>query len=233
MPRISAVLDGSGEFANRPQRSYDDTALLMAELVEHGYDSERGMQVIRRINRIHSRFDIGNEEFLYVLSTFHFEPIRWVERFGWRKLTPQEVCASYLFWCEVGRRMAIADIPTSNAAFEEWAADYEREHFRFATTNRRVAEACRDLFLSWFWPPLRPLVRNGVYALMDEPMREAFGFPPASAPVRWLTVGLLKARSWGLRLAPSRRKAHFITSQPTRSWPDGYEIEELGPPDAP
>ena len=35
-PTTSAVLDKSGEFHQRPQRRYDDTALLMGEIVEWG-----------------------------------------------------------------------------------------------------------------------------------------------------------------------------------------------------
>ena len=36
------------------------------------------------MNRIHGRFEISNEDFVYVLSSFVFEPIRWNARFGWR-----------------------------------------------------------------------------------------------------------------------------------------------------
>jgi len=39
------------------------------------------------MNQLHGRFDIANEDFLYVLSTFIFEPIRWNTRFGWRPAT--------------------------------------------------------------------------------------------------------------------------------------------------
>src|SRR3954463_1836403 len=115
-PTTSAILVGSGEFEQRPQRRYDDTALLMAEIMEWGYDSERGKESLRRINRFHRQYDIANEDFLYVLSTFHFEPIRWVERFGWRKLTENEKHASFYFWREVGRRMNIQNIPATAEA---------------------------------------------------------------------------------------------------------------------
>src|ERR1041384_967904 len=106
-PSTSAVLVRSGEFQKRPQRRYDDTSLLMAEIMEWGYDSERGKESLRRINRFHRHYDIKNEDFLYVLSTFHLEPIRWMDRFGWRKMTQGERVASYYFWREVGKRMAI------------------------------------------------------------------------------------------------------------------------------
>jgi hypothetical protein len=42
VPSISALLAATGEFEHRPQKRYDDTALLIAEMAEHGYDSPRG-----------------------------------------------------------------------------------------------------------------------------------------------------------------------------------------------
>jgi hypothetical protein len=38
----------------------------------------------------HRRFNINNKDYLYVLSTFVFEPVRWNERYGWRPM-----CASW------------------------------------------------------------------------------------------------------------------------------------------
>ena len=52
----------------------------MAEISKWGYDSERGREALRKMNRAHSRFDISNDDYLYVLSTFIYEPIRWMER---------------------------------------------------------------------------------------------------------------------------------------------------------
>ena len=58
VPTISALLARTGEFEKRPQKRYDDTALLMAELVEHGYDAERGRESLRNINRMHGKYSI-------------------------------------------------------------------------------------------------------------------------------------------------------------------------------
>jgi hypothetical protein len=68
VPSISALLEATGEFRDRPQRRYDDTALLMAELAAHGYDSARGREALRVINRAHGRYAISNDDMLYVLS---------------------------------------------------------------------------------------------------------------------------------------------------------------------
>jgi hypothetical protein len=104
-PRIGGLLHATGEFEARAQKRYDDTDLIVSELVEHGYDSERGQRALARMNQIHARFHIANQDFLYVLSTFVLEPIRWNTRFGWRPMTGWERLGWFRFWLEVGRRM--------------------------------------------------------------------------------------------------------------------------------
>src|SRR5205809_7172136 len=64
VPTISTILDQTGEFQYRAQKRSDDTALILAEIVENGYDSERGRAAIRRMNKIHSRLPITNDDYL-------------------------------------------------------------------------------------------------------------------------------------------------------------------------
>ncbi len=230
VPSISALLDRNGEFRHRPQQRYDDTALIVAEMCKWGYDSERGRRALERMNWIHGHFKIANEDFLYVLSTFIYEPIRWIDNFGWRKLCEQEKLGIYYFWREVGKRMSIKNIPPTYEDFERYNRDYERDKFRFAETNQRVGAATRDLFASWFPRLFAPLVRHGVYAMLDDRMLEAFGFPRPFKFMPPLARFALKARGKFVRFLPPRRKPHFFVDIPNRTYPQGYEIAELGPP---
>lgn len=230
VPSISTLLDRMGEFAHRAQRRYDDTGLLLTEITQHGYDSERGRAAIERMNKIHGRFRIANDDYLYVLSTFHFEPVTWIDRFGWRKTTPIEVRASFLFWREIGRRMGIQDLPDSNVEFAAFVREYERTRFRYSDANHRLGESARDLLLSWFPRALRPLARLGVHALIEPPVLAAMGFPRPSPVLRDAVAGILHVRARFLRWAPPRRTHGFVTEAPLRSYPDGYEIARLGPP---
>jgi hypothetical protein len=124
-PVIAGVLHATGEFERRAQRRYDDTDLILVTIVENGFDSDLGKRAINRMNAIHGRFRISNEDFLYVLSTFTFEPLRWLDRFGWRALTGEERWGWFGFWREVGQRMHIRDIPEDLSAFEQFNRDYE------------------------------------------------------------------------------------------------------------
>ncbi|MEW6277801.1 MAG: oxygenase MpaB family protein [Candidatus Eremiobacterota bacterium] len=230
VPSISALLDRTGEFGQRAQKRYDDTDIIVSELIEHGYTGDRGKRALRRMNQIHGRFEISNEDFLYVLSTFIYEPIRWNERFGWRPLCEVERLGYFHFWREVGRRMNIREIPGDYGEFERFNRDYERQHYRYTDSNRRVGEATRELFVSWFPGMFAPVVRRVIHAMLDEPLRKAFGFP---TPYPWecsLVERAMRLRGWLLRFLPHRSRAHSRTSMPRPTYPNGYELEELGPP---
>ena len=188
VPSVSALLDRTGEFAARPQKRYDDTDIIISELMEWRYECERGKRALRRMNQIHGRFEISNADFLYVLSTFIFEPIRWNARFGWRVMCNQERLAMFCFWREVGQRMNIKDIPAEYEAFDRFNVEYERANFRYTDANQRIGAATRDLFLSWFPRITRPLVRRVIYGSMDDALIEAFGFPRPSRLMRWASV---------------------------------------------
>jgi hypothetical protein len=229
VPSISKLLETTGEFTHRPQRRYDDTSIIVAEISEFGYDSERGREALRRMNSIHNRFNISNDDFLYVLSTFVFVPIRWMQRFGWRRYSDHERLATFYFWREVGKRMAIRDIPTTYEEFEQFSRDYEHAQFRYTESNARIGAATRDLFASWFPKALSPLVRRSIHAMLDNSMIEAFGFPHPGNTLRRLVAFTLRTRGRLLRLLPPRKKAHFITHDPIRSYPHGYQVKDLGP----
>jgi ER-bound oxygenase mpaB/B'/Rubber oxygenase, catalytic domain len=229
VPSVAAVLDASGEFGRAPQKRYDDTDLILSTIVEAGYDSEEGKRAIRRMNRIHSRFEISNEDFLYVLSSFVFEPVRWNARFGWRPLVETEKLATFEFWREVGRRMAIKEIPASYVELEAFNEEYERRHFRRTDQSERVGRATRDMFLAWFpWLPKR-LGAQAIHALMDDRLLDAFGFPHPSAAVRATVETALRARAQLVGFLPARRRPRLRTRRRTRTYGSDWRLEELGP----
>src|SRR5580765_1973399 len=55
-PGISFLLNRTGEFRKHGQKRYDDTALLVAEFMQNGYDGERGGQAIAHMNKIHGLY---------------------------------------------------------------------------------------------------------------------------------------------------------------------------------
>ncbi len=230
VPSIGGLLDSTQEFAQRTQKRYDDTSLLLAEVIENGFNSERGRAAIRRINRIHGRFAISNDDMRYVLSTFVAVPLRWNERFGWRAVTENERAGVQNYYRELGRRMGIRDIPVTWQEMLALSDAYEREHFRATAASAHVGTATRELFVRWLRFVPAPLVRMGVHALFDEPVLRVFGFRTAPRPVQAVVVAALRARGRLVRLLPPRRRPFRVAESWTvRSYPDGYVIAELGP----
>ena len=229
VPAISGLLARTGEFEARPRKRYDDTELLLCEPMEHGLDGDRGGRAIARINEMHARYRIADADMLYVLTTFVCEPIRWLDRFGRRPMSAAERRAWFLYYRGLGLRMGIRDIPETLDAMTALNAAHEAGRFRFAPTNARIGAATRDLILGFYLPrALVPLGRPAVHALLDPPLREAMGFPPAPG---WLVRALpaaLRLRARVLRRLPPRRRPRRLTQVRRPSYPGGYAIEGLG-----
>lgn len=233
LPSISALLSRSGEFEQRPRKRYDDTGLMVAELLRHGPGSPAGTAVIERLNRIHGHYAIANADFLYVLSGFVAEPIRWLERYGWRPLTAAEQQALFRFWRHVGARMGITDLPTTLEQLLALNARVETTLFAAAASNSRVADATLTMLLAGWPAPLRPPLAALLRGVLPESVASCLGWPPTP---EWLQRGLrlgLRARSllvnsWQ-RLRPPRR-SRFYSQRPTPSYGRQFRLEQLGPP---
>jgi dephospho-CoA kinase len=233
VPSISALLSRSGEFEERPRKRYDDTGLMVAELLRHGPDSPAGSAVIARLNRIHGHYAIANADFLYVLSGFVAEPIRWLESYGWRPLCAEEQQALFRFWRHVGGRMGIADLPIT---LEELLARNQRVEatvFAAAASNRRVADATLSMLLSgWPAPPSR-LLAGVLRGVLPDSVATSLGWEPAPVWLQRLVRHALRARSRLLngwqRLQPPRR-SRFYSERPTPSYGRQFRLEQLGPP---
>jgi hypothetical protein len=231
VPSIGSLLARTGEFTERTQKRYDDTVLILDAVVEHGTDSDEGRTAIRRMNHMHRAYGIGNDDLRYVLATFVVMPIRWIDDFGWRRLTETERVASANYYRHLGRRMGIRDIPETWQAFARLLDAYERAHFGFDAGARDVAESTLAL-LATFPPNDRlpaALVRRISLALMDPPLLDAFGFPRPGRPMRTLVRTALRARGRMVRMLPPRREPYFARQLPQiRNYPAGYEVARLG-----
>lgn len=230
---ISGLLKRTGQFDKFGQKRYDDTALLIAEFMQWGYDHPRGKAAIERMNFIHGHYDIPNEDYVFVLSTFVLDPIKWMDKFGWRSMSDIEKQGLFYFFIEIGKRMGLHSLPNTLKEMEAQADAYEAKNFKYAPENEQIARATVAVMENWFPPFLRSPILPAVSAMLDEPLRKAFGFPTPPSWVRPFLEGGLKVRANFLRLFNPNQKVSFITTQKNRSYPKGYTIEDLGPPHFP
>jgi hypothetical protein len=231
VPSIGALLHRTGEFTTRPQKRYDDTVLLLDAVLEHGIRSASGRTAVRRMNRMHGAHAIPEDDLRYVLATFVVVPARWVERFGWRAFTERERVASVHYYRDLGRHLGIRDLP---ATFEQFAAfldAYERERFGADRGGRAVADATLDLMATFPVTRLLPatVARRAAYAVMDEPLLDALGYPHPSRLTRWLVASALRARAAVVRRMRPRLVAKYGREHSgVRGYPGGYDLASLG-----
>lgn len=229
VPSIGGLLDRTGAFDRTPQKRYDDTTLLLEVPLLDGFDSPSGKAALRRINQMHHMYDISNDDMVYVLSTFVVVPRRWIDDFGWRRLTDDEVLAVVRYYQELGRHLGIRQIPSTYAAFERLMDDYEAAHFAFDPGSRRVALATLDLLASFYPRPLRHVVLLVSRALMDPPLLHAFGLREPGRVARRLAVLGLRLRARFVALLPARRKPFRVRDMSRmKTYPDGFVVEEMG-----
>lgn len=231
VPEISAVLLRSGHFVRAGQKRYDDTRILIGEIVAHGYDSPRGRQSIRQINRAHHGLDLDGEDMLYVLSAFVFEPIRWIDKWAWRSVTPAERLGSFYFFREIGKRMNIADLPDTYESFLEFNKDYEKRRFRYAAANRELSNAMLAVYTSWYGRPLSALFAETLICRLDRAARAALGQPEPNGLIRAASRGGLRSHALAEFLMP-RTTARLMTRPTARTYPGypiGYKLADIGP----
>ncbi|MBM0275504.1 oxygenase MpaB family protein [Micromonospora tarensis] len=230
IPAIAAVHIATGELTEHTQKRIDDTGLLMYEMVLNGFEQPRGRDALRRVNQIHRQYDISNDDFRYVLGCLVVIPTRWLREYGWRPPCCHERQATYLFYRELGRRMGITDIPGSYQEFETWFNAHDAAHLRPNDDAAAIERATRMLMLTRIPPVLGPLGNALVSAMYDASLRRAMRVEPPAWPVRAGLHGALKVRSRLQRwLGTPRTTAMFADGITTRSYPNGYEISQLGP----
>ncbi len=160
---------------------------------------------------MHGAYPISNDDLRYVLSTFVVVPIRWIDSYGWRRFTETEKVASANYYRRLGTHMNIKAIPATYQDFIALADAYEREHFGFDEGGRAVAESTLKL-LATFPPSDRlpaALVRRASFALMDDPLLDAFGFPHPNPLFRALVRAGLAARGRVVRVLPPRNEPRY------------------------
>ncbi|SKX86440.1 MULTISPECIES: oxygenase MpaB family protein [Gordonia] len=233
VPSIGELLYKTVQFTDETQKRYDDTVLLLSAPVEHGFaPGSQRHAAVRRINQMHGRYDISNDDMLYVLATFVVCPPRWINAYEWRTLSQREIDGLTNYYRLLGKHMGIKDIPDTYAEFESLMDTYEQQHFDFREGSRAVADSTLDLLTTFM--PYRllpaPLVRRLARALMDEPLLDAFHYPHPTRAERVLVAAGLKARGLAIRYfaTPRTEPVFGIDTAEVRGYPNGYRVEDLG-----
>ncbi|KAF7331369.1 hypothetical protein MKEN_00014700 [Mycena kentingensis (nom. inval.)] len=230
IPSISSLLLATRQLSSHENvsRRYADTAILIAtwvacpmtgKLVDAPPDAPRNdpraALAIARVNWLHQKYKISNEDYLYTLGLFMFEPAKWAERFGWREHSELEKHASFVYWSEIGRLMNIDDIPPTAEAFQVWIQEYEEKHVHPAECSRDVAVHTINEILFPVPTVLREFAEGFGRAMLDDRTRVAMMQPEAPAYAGIIVEAVFWALAFISRhlLLPRRHEAQMVQAE--------------------
>lgn len=222
IPSIARVVyrKGTGDMMRDVRRRNDDTLVFFGEMLRHGHSSPRGRAAIDRMEQIHSRFGIKDDDKLYTLASLAFEADRILETLRLDVFTDAERLSRYYFWRGIGEYMGLA-VPQTRAAFLAWTLDYERTRFGHTEGGRALVDQLfADWRQRWFPGPLRRHSDAVLLLLLDEPLRTVHGLP--APPPRLATVAPHLVRPY---LALQALRPH----RPQRSWVDHFAGDRVVP----
>ncbi|MER5771624.1 oxygenase MpaB family protein [Streptomyces sp. NPDC001985] len=232
IPSIATLLHRTGEICHHTQKRADDTLLILFEIGRLGLETDEGRAYLRRMNRMHHRYTIGNGDHLYIIALYVTVPAQWIDRFGWRPLTGHEKDALAAYGRRLAHVMGVTDVPGTFGAFGAFARSYEEEHFAATQSSRRLAAASVDIAADMLPAPLRRPLRSTVrrlsLALLDERILDATGLPRPTPRDRRLATAVLRLRGRLLRRLPPRpdHRPHRLA---LATYPQGHRLADVGP----
>jgi hypothetical protein len=221
-PDIGRIIHrgGAGATIRDVARRNDDTLTLFGAFLRWGHSSPQGRAAIARMEQMHARFPITDEQKLYTLATLIFEPERIGTHLGFAPLTATEREAVWRFWCGVAGQMPLGGLPSTSEELWRWTLEYEREHWRYSDGGRQVVDRFfEDWVTRWFPRPARRLGRELLLALMDERLRSALNLEAPKRSVERLVRVSARAYVPMMMIRPIRSD---------RSWLDHFGRAHLG-----
>ncbi|HJR90245.1 MAG TPA: oxygenase MpaB family protein [Aeromicrobium sp.] len=185
VPRIARTVyrTGTGDMMANVRRRNDHTLVFFGEMIRHGHSSPAGRRVIDRMEEIHARFGVRDDDKLFTLASLTFEGSRILGDLGLTLFTPAEDVAHYNFWRGVGEVMGLG-VPGSRDDFLAWTHAFEREQLAASDAGREILRQVMLDWQRWFPGALRGCSDPVFVALLGPELRTLFGF---SDPPPWAT----------------------------------------------
>ncbi len=226
-PRISRVLASTGELEHRVRKRFLDTSLFASTILENGLDKGPGREAVRRVNSMHRRYDIHEDDFVIVACDQIVMGLAHAEKFGWRQVSAIEREGLRVFYTEEARmfggRRPLP--PTFQEILSFWEG-YLNEQLSFEPQNKRLTDAMVNFVKTLFPWPLSLIIAPVLLAQVDPRILSACGRKAPGAVMRWLSNTLLRqVGKQGPRSdnAPDRR--HELVK---KVYPNGYTIDSIG-----
>lgn len=137
--------------------------------------------------------DLSEEELRYLVCLIAVEPVRWVDVYGYRKLSKKERQSQFLMWYSIGQRMGVSAIPESLEIMTKCVKDFEERFQNHHPRSPQLAKAATDLFLSHLPIPtvIKPLATTMLHSLLDKDLQKSLKIQPSQWLLKLITEGLL------------------------------------------
>ncbi|KAJ3808530.1 hypothetical protein F5876DRAFT_78650 [Lentinula aff. lateritia] len=211
IPTIASTFYKSGHLMRETDlnKRLVDTVTLMATILCNTYPSQaniadedpRAAIALARVNWIHTRYKIKNEDYLFNLALLILEPIQLTEHFNWRPHSLLEKKAIFTLWTNIGKSMGIKNIWSTFEEMEQWTTSYRKENIMASEEAYKLSQATINHFLNGI-PELlglRFVAYNFFLTLLDEQSRLALQLPPPSPAIAFIIFILFRARAWIVR----------------------------------
>lgn len=158
-------------------------------MVGNSPTSARAYASLARTRFLHSGYrasgKILEDDMLYTLALFALQPIKFIDKFEWRKLSDLERCAIGTFWKSIGDALEIsyAPLPSGESGFvdgiqwleeiEAWSEEYEERCMVPDVKNRETADQTTAVLLYMLPKALHPIGLQFVSFMMDDRLRKA------------------------------------------------------------
>lgn len=190
------ALYGHSQLATQTHARLSRTRQTLLDLIDHGFDAPPGRAAMQRLRAVHAGLNAAPDDFLYVLSAFFLEPLRWNAAHAGHRFSEAEVQQLLDFWHRVGDEMGLAGRPDTLAGWQAMQAAYESRHLRHTAEGERLAALClRDVVKLTVPRGTRAAFRWLMLSTMEPRVREVLALPAPPAPLRWAVRRLV--RGWG------------------------------------
>ena len=212
VPSIGRLLAETAELTDRTQKRYDDTALLLDAVVEHGFTGEAAA----RPSAGSIRCTAATTSATTTCGTC-CAPSWWCRNAG---STPTagagspdtRAAAAAAYYRTLGRHMGIKDIPRLLRGVREVPRRLRRRPLRLGRGRAQVSDATLDLMASLVPAPAGSRAADATLALLDDSLLRAFRYerPGAGHP----HAGQAAPCGCGPRGAPAAAAPHAALRPP-------------------
>lgn len=227
-PKISRILYRTGEITDRFAKRAVDTILFTSIIHKSGFGSPVGRKAAQRVNRIHAQYDIAVEEFLIVGSDPCLFMLDICDRYGWRPLIPAEREAQRIYQDRQARAFGSRKpLPPTEAEMRAFVDRYFETELHYEKQNEVMAKKAIDWFVALAPPAARPLMRRMLLSSLDERILRACGIKSLSPIDK--AIGHLGLKYMGRKDPVPDGGPDFFGDLVATVYPNGYELDEIGP----